>query len=188
MSSAPPASDQPPRDTGGYRGAHPCAAFFHVIFKIGAIIAYLLGALTSISYVTIFIATTLLLAADFWTVKNVSGRILVALRWWNEINEDGSNKWIFESGADAQGVNPFDSYFFWVTSYGFVIVWGVFLFFSFTSLTKLPLCILGLVLAGSNAGGYTKCSRDAKKKFGKFVMGQATKHPEMARQAMGAAI
>eukprot|EP01050_Picozoa_sp_SAG11_P010429 SAG11_NODE_1041_length_6056_cov_5.902468_6_plen_102_part_00 len=29
----------------------------------------------------------LLLAMDFWTVKNVSGRLLVGLRWWNEIME-----------------------------------------------------------------------------------------------------
>jgi hypothetical protein len=28
---------------------------------------------------------TLLLAFDFWTVKNVTGRLLVGLRWWNEV-------------------------------------------------------------------------------------------------------
>lgn len=26
-----------------------------------------------------------LLAFDFWTVKNVSGRLLVGLRWWNKV-------------------------------------------------------------------------------------------------------
>ena len=39
----------------------------------------------------------LLHSFDFWTVKNVSGRLLVGLRWWNEIHEDGSNIWVFES-------------------------------------------------------------------------------------------
>jgi len=39
----------------------------------------------------------MLLAFDFWTVKNISGRLLVGLRWWNEINEDGTNSWLFES-------------------------------------------------------------------------------------------
>jgi hypothetical protein len=34
---------------------------------------------------------------DFWTVKNVSGRLLVGLRWWNEIKEDGESVWVFES-------------------------------------------------------------------------------------------
>ncbi len=31
------------------------------------------------------IEQVLLLAFDFWTVKNVSGRLLVGLRWWNEV-------------------------------------------------------------------------------------------------------
>ena len=30
-------------------------------------------------------------------VKNVSGRFLVGLRWWHEVNEDGSSQWKFES-------------------------------------------------------------------------------------------
>ena len=43
------------------------------------------------------ISVVLLLAADFWTVKNVTGRLLVGLRWWNKVNEDGSTEWVFES-------------------------------------------------------------------------------------------
>ena len=39
----------------------------------------------------------LLLAFDFWTVKNVSGRLMVGLRWWNKIEEDGTSTWMFES-------------------------------------------------------------------------------------------
>jgi hypothetical protein len=30
-----------------------------------------------------FIAIILFAAADFWTVKNITGRILVGLRWWS---------------------------------------------------------------------------------------------------------
>ena len=30
-------------------------------------------------------------------VKNVSGRFLVGLRWWHEVQEDGSGEWRFES-------------------------------------------------------------------------------------------
>lgn len=40
--------------------------------------------------------TVLLAALDFWVVKNVSGRILVGLRWWNEINDLGESVWKFE--------------------------------------------------------------------------------------------
>lgn len=38
-----------------------------------------------------------MLAFDFWVVKNVSGRLLVGLRWWHEVQPDGSDRWIFES-------------------------------------------------------------------------------------------
>jgi hypothetical protein len=50
-----------------------------------------------VNFVGVFIVEILLLSFDFWTVKNVTGRLLVGLRWWNEIKEDGSSEWIFES-------------------------------------------------------------------------------------------
>ena len=47
--------------------------------------------------IILLLSVALLLAADFWTVKNITGRLLVGLRWWNKVNEDGSTEWIFES-------------------------------------------------------------------------------------------
>lgn len=49
------------------------------------------------NFTILFAVTVLLLALDFWTVKNVSGRLLVGLRWWNEINADGESMWHYES-------------------------------------------------------------------------------------------
>ena len=48
----------------------------------------------------------LLLAADFYYLKNIAGRRLVGLRWWNEVNTTtGDSHWVFESqdrsGADG---------------------------------------------------------------------------------------
>ena len=57
---------------------------------------YILSALFFDSFVIIFVVTVLLAALDFWVVKNVSGRILVGLRWWNEINDEGESIWKFE--------------------------------------------------------------------------------------------
>lgn len=34
---------------------------------------------------------------DFWTVKNITGRLLVGLRWWNFVDEEGQNHWKYES-------------------------------------------------------------------------------------------
>ncbi len=33
----------------------------------------------------------------FLAPQNVTGRLLVGLRWWNDVKDDGSNIWIFES-------------------------------------------------------------------------------------------
>lgn len=57
---------------------------------------YILSALFFDNFVIIFVVTVLLAALDFWVVKNVSGRILVGLRWWNEINDLGESVWKFE--------------------------------------------------------------------------------------------
>lgn len=40
----------------------------------------------------------LLLAADFYYLKNIAGRRLVGLRWWNEVDvASGNSHWVFES-------------------------------------------------------------------------------------------
>jgi hypothetical protein len=57
-----------------------------------------------IQSVLIFILVILLLAADFWNTKNVSGRLLVGLRWWNEASSDGSSIWVFET-ADVSALS-----------------------------------------------------------------------------------
>ena len=48
-------------------------------------------------FIELFLTIILLLAFDFWTVKNVTGRLMVGLRWWNKVEEDGTSTWQFES-------------------------------------------------------------------------------------------
>lgn len=79
---------------------HPIAVFFHLAFKISAIVLYLVIKLITDSFILSFIIIVLLLAADFWTVKNVTGRLLVGLRWWHYVKEDGTNVWMFESSKN----------------------------------------------------------------------------------------
>merc|ERR1719409_1242469 len=87
-------------------------AFFHVAFKAGALLAYLLSGSTH--YVSTFVVVTVLSALDFWTVKNVSGRLLVGLRWWNFIDEAGKSQWHFMSFEDQRVIHPTDSNVFWL--------------------------------------------------------------------------
>ena len=51
-------------------------------------LSYLFGGLV-LSQVQLFILVTMLGAVDFWVVKNVSGRLLVGLRWWSDFDDQG---------------------------------------------------------------------------------------------------
>lgn len=80
-----------------YHSSHPIVMFFHLAFRTASLIQYLLASVFTDNFVFILVIQVLLITFDFWTVKNVSGRILVGLRWWNEVKEDGTSTWVYES-------------------------------------------------------------------------------------------
>ncbi|RKP25828.1 hypothetical protein SYNPS1DRAFT_15095, partial [Syncephalis pseudoplumigaleata] len=102
--------------------SHPVALVFHVVFRLAALALYLLSGIFTDGFVFVFVVCVVLLSFDFWTVKNISGRLLVGLRWWNDVLEDGSSTWAFESKEPTQGVNPVDAKVFWYTLYGTPLV------------------------------------------------------------------
>jgi len=105
---------------------HPLTAFFHVFFKGAAVAWFILCTWMVTSFVVNFVICILLLALDFWTVKNISGRLLVGLRWWNEVAEDGSSTWQYESLEEGQrSINKADKGVFWMATY--VMVWHLIL-------------------------------------------------------------
>ncbi len=75
--------------------------------------------------VLIFIITILLLAADFYYLKNIGGRRLVGLRWWNEVDPStGDSQWVFESSEPGtKTVNATDARFFWLALYSQPVLW-----------------------------------------------------------------
>lgn len=44
---------------------------------------------TFLPNVLTFIAVMIMAALDFWVVKNVTGRLLVGLRWWSDYDAEG---------------------------------------------------------------------------------------------------
>lgn len=153
---------------------HPIAGFFHLFFKVGAFLTYLLAGIFKTSFVTTFVICVLLLAFDFWTVKNITGRLLVGLRWWNEVQEDGSNVWKFESRENLSDVSPIDSYLFWITLYVQPLVWLLMIIVAFLSFNFqwIFVNILAIILGCSNAYGYFKCQKDAKNRITNFMIEQ----------------
>jgi len=158
----------PPQSRPGFLdgSSHPTAAMFHLGFKTAAILAYLFCTLFTSNFVIVFVICVLLLAFDFWTVKNVSGRLLVGLRWWNEVKEDGTNEWIFESRQDGGQVNATDSRIFWYSLYIVPAIWVLFAIVSIIKLefSWLMVVAVALVLNTANLIGYRKCQQDATKK------------------------
>lgn len=75
--------------------------------------------------VLVFILTLLLLSVDFYYLKNIAGRRLVGLRWWNEVNTStGDSHWVFESAEPgSRVVNATDKRFFWLTMYAAPALW-----------------------------------------------------------------
>uniref|UniRef100_A0A061S1A6 Golgi apparatus membrane protein TVP23 n=1 Tax=Tetraselmis sp. GSL018 TaxID=582737 RepID=A0A061S1A6_9CHLO len=167
-------NDSAPNQNPAPSYAHPLTALFHVLFKAVAILWYLFCTWVTKSFVINFVVCIVLLALDFWTVKNISGRLLVGLRWWNEVEEDGSSKWQFESLEEGQRtVNRKDKGVFWLAVYAAPMVWAlmvVLAIFRFT-LDYLLIAVIGFILSGTNLYGYYKCSKEQKRKMESYAQG-----------------
>lgn len=142
-----------------------------MLFKGLAIFIYVFGSWFTTNFIFTFVMCIVLLAFDFWTVKNISGRLLVGLRWWSYVREDGSNEWIFESLEDMAEITGFDSRIFWGALYITPACWMVLLLigiFSF-QFKYLPIVVASIAMSGANIIGYMKCSSSAKNKIHSMV-------------------
>jgi hypothetical protein len=128
---------------------------------------YLFGGFFSFGYVFTFVICILFLAFDFWTVKNITGRLLVGLRWWNKINEDGTNEWIFESHEDLTVIDPLDARVFWTGLYLTPTIWILLLIVAILkfNIQWALIVFVAVTLSIANIIGYTKCKKDAKQKM-----------------------
>jgi hypothetical protein len=132
--------------------------------RISPILIYVFGMIFTSNYVFYFILIILLVAADFWNVKNIAGRLLVGLRWWNETNEMGKTIWVFENADENRYINPIDSKMFWSLMYAIPAAWVVLAVFAVLKLQLLSLILVAIAISLSvtNTMAYNKCD-----KFGK---------------------
>lgn len=145
---------------------HPVASFFHLFFRVMAVLVYLLCEIFSSSFIACMVTIILLLSCDFWTVKNITGRLMVGLRWWNQVDDDGHSRWVFEARKDAgkQQSSNSESRIFWLGLIICPVLWVIFAFstlFSF-KIKWVPVVIMGVVLQGANLYGYVRCKVGGK--------------------------
>ncbi|KAJ3971340.1 Golgi apparatus membrane protein TVP23 [Lentinula raphanica] len=155
------------------QSAHPLALFFLYFFRISAITVYVISGFLTDNYVLSTVMVVVLLAMDFWNCRNVSGRTLVGLRFWNQVDDDGESYWVFESRDPSRPANPIDSKMFWIALYVFPALWASLLVVSILKLglAFIPIVILALVFNITNAIGFTYADRDAKQRWANHVVG-----------------
>lgn len=159
---------------------HPVVTFFHLIFRTVALLVYLLCNWFSDNFIGNFVAITLLLSLDFWTVKNVTGRIMVGLRWWNYIDDEGKSIWVFEArnGDSQKQLSTTEIRIFWASLIATPIMWTLFLFTALFGLKLkwMVLVFIGLTLSLSNLMGYLRCKMGKTDSVSSVMSGVANQY------------
>ncbi|PYH46748.1 DUF846 domain-containing protein [Aspergillus saccharolyticus JOP 1030-1] len=144
--------------------AHPITLLFFLGFRISALLMYLFGVLFIKNFVLVFILTLLLLSADFYYLKNIAGRRLVGLRWWNEVNtSSGDSHWVFESSdPTTRTIAATDKRFFWLSLYVTPALWVGLAILAIVRLSSpiwLSLVAIALVLTITNTLAFSRCDK-----------------------------
>ena len=102
---------------------------------------------------------------DFWTVKNVTGRLMVGLRWESRLREDGSSFWVYEALEDKTRITAIDSTIFWGAMWISPILWVSLLVIGILkfNIAWLLIVVVALSLNSVNLLGFIRCRKGAKK-------------------------
>jgi len=143
---------------------HPYVTLFHLLFRVSAIIVYMFCGWFSDSFIASFVTVVLLLSMDFWTVKNITGRLMVGLRWWNYVDDNGVSHWVFESRKQSR-VNPSEARIFWLALILSPVLWVIFFLSALLGIKPkwLLLASIATILSGANLYGYVKCKMGGDK-------------------------
>jgi hypothetical protein len=78
-------------------------------------------------------------------LKNIAGRRLVGLRWWNEVDSStGDSRWVFESAdPSVREINATDKRFFWIALYAQPVLWILLAVLALASFEFIWLTLVG---------------------------------------------
>ncbi|KAF2436614.1 DUF846-domain-containing protein [Tothia fuscella] len=168
--STQPATVEPQQGDLHWRlSSHPVTLLTFLSFRISSLLVYILGLWLTKNFILVFIITVILLAVDFYYLKNIAGRRLVGLRWWNEVNsQTGESHWVFESAdPETRNINATDRRFFWLALYAQPGLWillgvvAVIKIVTFISVTPfwISLVVIALVLTVTNTLAFSRCDK-----------------------------
>ena len=107
------------------------------------------------------IIVILLGASDFWLTKNISGRLVVGLRWYKLLKiETNQEIWVFESKNEIKETNA-DRVTFWTSLYAYNIIWLLLFIWEIIRLNFIwsSICFILCIFAFTNTYGFFRCSK-----------------------------
>ncbi|VDN55406.1 unnamed protein product [Dracunculus medinensis] len=150
---------------------HPSIVISHIVFRLAAILFYLSAYLFTDSFIIQFLVILFLLSFDFWTVKNITGRLLVGLRWWNFVDNDGKNHWRFESAKDTNRFDAFERQIFWGVLVIAPVMWSIFATIAFLTFKWewMIVALMGMAMTTANLYGYLRCKWNNAQELSNYI-------------------
>ena len=151
--------------------AHPVICLLHIGIKGAAIVFYLFMKLATKSTIHTFIVVIIIASIDFWFTKNISGRYLVGLRWWNGDDDDGENGWQWEHDDLKIARSDIDKNVFWYGIFFSTGFWFVMLVIKTLAISLFwgMLVAVCFSLSFTNLYAYYKCNSEYKNHIEKMI-------------------
>ena len=147
------------------KSSYPMISLLTVLTKLAAIISFFLFSIFLSNEAIIMFIVVLFGACDFWITKNISGRFLAGLRWYNLLKlETNTEIWVFE-GKNENNADFIDRGIFWYSLYFNDIAWVVLFLWEIIRL-KFDwsfICLILIILTFTNSYGFYRSSNIQQK-------------------------
>ena len=147
------------------KSTYPMISLLTVLIKLASIISFFLFSIFLSNEAIIMFIVVLFGACDFWITKNISGRFLAGLRWYNLLKlETNTEIWVFE-GKNENNADFIDKGIFWYSLYFNDIVWIVLFLWEIIRL-KFDwsfICLILIILTFTNTYGFYRSSNIQQK-------------------------
>ena len=162
------------------KSTYPMISLLTVLIKLASIISFFLFSIFLSNEAIIMFIVVLIGLCDFWMTKNISGRFLAGLRWYNLLkSETNTEIWVFE-GKKENDSNMINRSIFWYSLYINDIIWIVLFIWEFIRLRFdwSFICLILIIFSFTNTYGFYKSSK-IQQKGTKFLIKKYIVEPNM---------
>ena len=164
------------------KSSYPMISLLTVLMKLASIISFFIFSIFLSNEAIIMFIVVLIGACDFWITKNISGRFLAGLRWYNLLkSETNTEIWVFE-GKKENDSNMINRSIFWYSLYINDIIWIVLFIWEFIRLRFdwSFICLILIIFSFTNTYGFYKSSK-IQQKGTKFLIKKYIVEPNMKK-------